>query len=86
MADDMHMMIGEDGQVTMVDLGPMLARHRAAVVAVRAAAVGEVAAALSEECFDPGTVWDASTLPVTAKDAAAHVAVTLRQIEQQGHA
>jgi hypothetical protein len=47
----------------------------------RAAAIDEVAAAFGEECFDPETVWDASTLSDVDLDSAGHIAVTLAKIE-----
>jgi hypothetical protein len=59
---------------------------RAAEVTVRADAIGEVAAAFGEECFDPETVWDASTLSDADLDSAGHIAVTLAKIEGLGHA
>ena len=52
----------------------------------RAAAIDEVAAAFGEECFDPETVWDASTLPEADLDAAGYIAVTLARVEGLGSA
>jgi hypothetical protein len=45
---DLHMMM-VDGKVTVVDMGPMLARHRREIIDHRAAAVGQVVEALAVE-------------------------------------
>lgn len=81
MSDDVYLML-VDGKVVPVDLGPMLRRHRAAHVKARADAITELSAALAEECFDPETVWDTSTLPDGLKNAAADVTVALLEIER----
>lgn len=59
---------------------------RAAEVTVRADAIDEAAAAFGEECFDPETVWDTSTLGDADLDSAGHIAVTLAKIEHHGRA
>jgi hypothetical protein len=83
MPDDTYLML-VDGKVTAVDLGPMMRRHRAAHIKHRADAIDEAAAAFTEECFDPETVWDASTLSDADLDSAGHIAVTLVKIENHG--
>ena len=52
----------------------------------RAAAIDEAAAAFGEECLDPESVWDASTLADADLDAAGYIAVTLAKIEHHGRA
>jgi hypothetical protein len=81
---DMHMMLGEDGKVVQVDLGPMLARHRARHVRLRADAVCEVADLAHSRAFDLDEVGAAGTERFGADvvDAAFDVVYELMQIEE----
>lgn len=60
---------------------------RKAEAGARAARLDEAAALLTERAFDPMETWDAARAAGLSEpdlDAAAHVAVTLRQIELDG--
>jgi hypothetical protein len=85
---DMHMML-VDGKVVQVDLGPMMRRHRAAVVEARAGLIGQaadVAAGGFDETFSADEVsdmWRASGLSGDDLDSAANAALVLSEIEQR---
>ena len=82
--DDTYLMLGSDGQVTAVDLEPMLRRHRAAHIKARADAIDQAAGLLMNEAFDLEATWDAceaSGMPDAAIDSAGNVALALRNIE-----
>ena len=80
MSDDTYLML-VDGVVQEVDLGPVMRRHRAAVVKARAAAMSEVVELLGVESLDIKEVCDASGLPEPGVDAATYVALVLRLAE-----
>jgi hypothetical protein len=82
--DDTYLMLGDDGQVRPVDLGPMMRRHRARHVKARADAIDQAADLLMDQAFDPGETWDAAEaqgMPAGAIDSAGNVALLLSQIE-----
>jgi len=57
---------------------------RSGTVAARADAIDQAAELFGDSVFDPAETYDAAEawgLPVGAVDAAAHIAVTLRQVE-----
>jgi hypothetical protein len=87
--DDTYLMLGSDGQVVAVDLGPMLRRHRAAHIKFRADAIDQAADLLMDEAFDLEATWDAceaSGMGSGAIDSAGNVALALRRIEESGSA
>jgi hypothetical protein len=58
--------------------------HRGRVAGLRADAIDQVADLFGDPAFDPGQTYDAAEawgMPGAAIDAAAHVAVALREIE-----
>jgi len=85
MSDDMHLMLDADGKVVHVDMGPVLRRHRAEVVRLRAAAVAEVADLAASEAFDLDEVGAAGTERFGADvvDAAFDVVWELLQVERR---
>jgi hypothetical protein len=82
-SDDIYLML-VDGKVQAVDLGPMMRRHRAEVVRLRAAAIGEVADLAHSPAFDLDEVCSAGAarIGVAGVDAALGVAWELMQIEE----
>lgn len=80
---DMHLML-VDGKVVQVDMGPMLARHRARVIDARADAVGEVADLAANPVFDLDEVCatGAERFGEPVVDAALDVVWELMQIEE----
>lgn len=88
MSDDTYLML-VDGEVQAVDLGPMMRRHRAAHVEAQAGPIDQAADLFGDSAFDPAETYDAceaAGMPNSAVNAAAHVAVTLREIELGGGA
>jgi hypothetical protein len=80
---DMHLML-VDGKVVPVDMGPVLRRFRARHVRARAGTLDQAAALFADNAFDPAQTWDAGLaygLSDADLDAAAHVAVVLREVE-----
>jgi hypothetical protein len=83
-SDDTYLMLGPDGKVVPVDLGPMLRPHRAAHVKFRADAIDQAADLLMDPAFDAGETWDAAEaqgMPAGVIDSAGNVALLLSQIE-----
>jgi thioredoxin-like negative regulator of GroEL len=81
---DMHLML-VDGKVVQVDMGPVIARHRAEVAGLRADAIDQ-AAALFDEAFTTDEIrdmWRASGLSGDDLDSASNVALVLWQVEQR---
>jgi hypothetical protein len=81
---DVHMML-VDGKVVMVDMGPVIRRHRVRAVGARAGAIDQAADLLMDAAFDPMETWDAceaAGMPEGAIDSAGNVALVLRYIEQ----
>jgi hypothetical protein len=86
MSDDVYLMMGSDGQVTAVDLGPMLARLRAAHIEARAAAIDPAAELAADQAFTAEEVremWRRSGLSDDDLDSAANAALVLWQVEQR---
>jgi hypothetical protein len=83
---DMHMMLGPDGKLTEVDMGPVLARHRDRHIKARADAIDQAADLLMDAAFDPSDTWDAceaSGMPEGAIDSAGNVALELSRVERR---
>lgn len=80
---DMHLML-VDGKVVQVDMGPVLARHRAEVIRHRADAVGEVADLAADPAFDLDEVCSTSAerFGGGVVNAALDVVWELMQIEE----
>jgi len=83
MSDDTYLML-VDGKVVPVDLGPMLRRHRAEVVRLRADAIGEVADLVACEAFDLGDVCESGEARIgeAGVDAALGAVWELIQVER----
>jgi hypothetical protein len=82
---DLHMMLGPDGKVVEVDMGPVIRRHRDRHIKARADAIDQAADLLMDAAFDPGETWDACEalgMPDGAIDSAGNVALLLSQIER----
>jgi hypothetical protein len=83
---DMHLML-VDGKVVHVDMGPMLRRHRAEIVRLRADAIGPAADLTADEAFSTEEVkemWQRSGLSHDDLDAAANAALVLYEVEHYG--
>jgi hypothetical protein len=84
-ADDVYLQL-VDGVVQAVDMGPMMRRNRAAIVKARAAGLYEAAEMFGTHSLDPSGVYDsceAAAMSSARVNSAAHVAVTLMEIEDQ---
>jgi hypothetical protein len=85
-SDDVYLMMGSDGEVQAVDLGPMMRRHRAAHVEARAGRLDQATDVLANGAFTADEVsemWQASGLSGDDLDAAANVAMVLVEIEEE---
>jgi hypothetical protein len=82
-SDDTYLML-VDGKVQLVDLGPMMRRHRAVHVKARADAIGEVADLAVSPAFDLDEVCadGEARIGEAGVEAALGVAWELIQIEQ----
>lgn len=85
MADDTYLQL-VDGEVRAVDLSEMMRRHRAAVVKARADAVDQAADLFCDPAFDIAETYSAAdaVMPAAMTDAAANVALALREVELGG--
>jgi len=83
-SDDTYLMLGEDGRVAAVDLGPMMRRRRAEIVKLRADAVTEVADLAADPAFSLDEVGAAGTERFGADvvDRAFDVVYELLQVER----
>jgi hypothetical protein len=83
---DMHMMLGADGKLTEVDMGPVLRRHRAGVIRHRADAIDQAADLLMDEAFTLDESYEAAeaAMPGPMVNAASYVALVLGEIERYG--
>jgi hypothetical protein len=82
---DEYLMMGSDGEVQAVDLGPMLRRHRARAVEARAGLVDQAADLLMCEAFDARATCDAAEaagMTEPMMDAAGNVARELLRVEE----
>jgi len=80
----MHLML-VDGKVVHVDMGPVLRRHRAEIVRLRADAIGPAADLTADEAFSTEEVkemWQRSGLSDDDLDAAANAAMAVWTVEQ----
>jgi hypothetical protein len=85
MSDDTYLML-VDGKAVPVDLGPVLRRHRDRHVEARVGLISAAAFMFMDEAFTVEESYDAASaaMPGGMVDAAAHIAVTLREVEQGG--
>jgi hypothetical protein len=75
-----------DGKVVHVDMGPVLRRHRAAHVKLRADAIDQAAAMLGDPAFSLDESYEAAeaAMPGPMVNAAGHIALTLAEVERCG--
>jgi hypothetical protein len=81
-----YMMLGEDGRVVTVDLTAMVRRHQDAHIEARAALIDQAAALLGDETFSLEESYAAAeaAMPDGMVSSAAHIALTLAEVERYG--